>query len=111
MQSPDYARLYSGAGAGIGAARGDKHVGGGGEGGRGRGGVGVIGKAVFRNSNRPALFRGLYQGIGSVVLATVPSCDIHPPYYLPLPPPPSFLLSALCFLSRGFIISKQENKN
>lgn len=37
-----------------------------------------------------SLFRGLYQGIGSVILATVPSCKYHPQ---PAPSPDSFRLT------------------
>ena len=28
--------------------------------------------------NRAALFRGLYQGVGSVIIATLPSCELGP---------------------------------
>lgn len=30
--------------------------------------------------NRGAMFRGLYQGVGSVIIATLPSCKLNPVY-------------------------------
>jgi hypothetical protein len=42
--------------------------------------------AATKAINKPALFRGLYQGVGSVIIATLPSCMLLSPSTLPISP-------------------------